>query len=532
MRLTTEPRTIWVVCLATAVVLAAACGSDDGGRALDGAGPGYGIGGTNGAGATDNGADPGGYAGALGELPDEEKDLSAFRAPVVTGQHLWFVNPDSNRVALIEATTLEVQVLNGGFRPTYVGAVPADGVNSALVINAGSSDATWFRVKDGKITTRTIALHRGANRWAVSPSGRWAVAWSAEEPGVPLDPTEGLQDITVVDLKTDPPATQRLAVGYRPSALSYSVGEESLVVVAEPGISVIDLRAEVPETVRWIQLGSGTGRGVTVTPSGEFALVRRSGQPTVEILPLDGAPTATVELDGPVTDLELDASGSRAVAVVREKRQIAVFDVVDTYVDPALFDELTVPDEVFGSVALSPDGELATLYTTAVDSGRLVLVDLRDGDDYLSFRVVDVKAPVRSVRSTPDGDHAIALMGPAAGSTNPGSFALVAVRTARFPRIESTQAPVHQVAVDSAQALVTTRDSQSGIFESYLIQMPGGSIERVRLSSPPTAVGVLAEQGLGYVSQSHPEGRVSILNFASGQVRTLTGFELASKVVE
>jgi hypothetical protein len=517
-------------CLGAALALAVACGSDESTMARDG-GSGSGAGGT-GAGASGS-EDPGpGAAGALGGLPDEDKDLSAFRAPVVTGQHLWFVNPDSNRVALIEATNLEVQVLSGGFRPTYVGAVPADGVNSALVINTGSSDATWFRVDNGQVTSRTIALHRGANRWTVSASGRWAVAWSAEEAGVPLDPTEGLQDITIVDLKTDPPATQRLAVGYRPSALSYAAGEEALIVVAEPGISVIDLRGEVPETVRWIQLGSGTGRGVNVTPSGEFALVRRSGEPTVEILPLDGAPTATVTLDGPVTDLELDAAGSRAVAVVREQRQIAVFDVVGAYADPSQFDELTVPGELFGSVALSPDGELATLYTTAVDSGRLVLVDLRAGANYLSHRVVDVKAPVRSVRSTPDGDHAIALMAPAEDSTNPGSFALVSVRSPRFPRIEATQAPVHQVAVDSAHALVTTRDAEQGVYESYMIQMPGGSIERVRLSSPPTAVGVLAELGLGYVAQSHPEGRVSVLNFASGQVRTLTGFELASKVVE
>lgn len=524
-------------CAATVLLaVALGCGSeDDGGReASDGGGwspPDDGSGVDSGSGGFTSG--PGGFGGALGELPEEEKDLSAFRAPVVTGEHLWFVNPESSRVALIEATSLEVRVLDGGFRPTYVAAVPSDeDVSSALVLNVGSEDATWFRLEGSKITERTFPVEHRANRWAVSASGRWATAWSVKEPDEALDPTEGLQDITVVDLAADPPATHRLTVGYRPSALSYSAGEQELIVVSEGGISVIDLWDEAPAAAGWLDLGSASGRGVVVTPDGEFALVRRTGEPTVEILALDGAPPAVVTFDAPVTDLELDAEGQRAVAVVREKRQFVVFDVDAAFADPSDFDVATVSGEVFGSVALSPDGELAALYTTAVDSGRIVVADLREGDDFLDHRVVDVKGPVQSVRTTPDGDYAIALMGQAQGSDNPGSFAVVSLREARFPRIEATAAPVHQVAVSSEHALVTTRDTSADVFESHLIQMPSGRLDRVRLSSPPTAVGILDDRALGYVAQSHPEGRVTILNFESAGARTLTGFELASKVVE
>ena len=405
-------------------------------------------------------------------------------------------------------------------------------MSSALVLNVGSRDATWFRLKGKKITERTFSIAHRANRWAVSPSGRWATAWSAEDPDERLDPTDGLQDITVVDLGIEPPKTHRLTVGYRPSALSYSAGEETLIVVSEAGLSVIELGGSSPSSAGWIDLGSATGRGVVVTPDGEYALVRRTGEPTVRILALDGAPPADVLLGGAVTDLELDAVGRRAVAVVREKRQLAVFDVEAAFADPADFDVVTVPGEVFGSVALSPDGEVAALYTTALDSGRIVIADLRSGSTYLDTRVVDVKGPVLSVRTTSGGDHAIALMGKAAASTNPGSFAVVSLREARFPRVEATTAPVHQVAVSADHALVTTRDSAAGIFETHLIEMGSGRLDKVRLSSPPTAVGILGEQALGYVAQSHPEGRVTVLNFASAAARTLTGFELASKVVE
>jgi hypothetical protein len=374
-------------------------------------------------------------------------------------------------------------------------------------------------------------VHARANRWKVADSGRWAVAWSQAEPGESLDPTEGLQDITIADLKTDPPETHRLTVGYRPSALSFSAAEEELIVVSSVGISVIDLQGLVPNTVRWLDLGSASGRGVAVTPDGQFALVHRSRSSVVDILPLDGSPAAHVNLSGRVTDLELSADGRRAVAVIREQRRLAVLSLPEAFIDPEDFDVLEVPGELFGSVALSPDGDIATLYTTAVEHSRLVIADLRP-TTYLEHRTIDVMAPVKSVRPTPDGEHAIVLMGPASESNKPGSFAVVALRSPRFPRIEATAAPVFQVAVSSEHALVTTRDPTSKIYESHLVQMPSGRLDGVRLSSPPTAVGILPEQGLGWVAQSHAEGRVTIVNFANAQARTLTGFELASKVVE
>lgn len=484
-------------------------------------GPNFGGGG---AGMTDDG---------LEDLPEEAKDLNAFRAPVATGDYLWFVNPDSNRVALIDAEHLEVQVLNGGHRPTYVAAVPsAPGSESALVINAGSHSATWFRHFEDRIETVEFPLHEGANRWTVASSGRWAVAWSAVEPNQALDPTDGLQDVTVVDLEAEPPATQRLTVGYRPQQVGFSEDEKTLIVVALGGISVIDLTATPPATVRLLDVGGGSGRGVAITPDGDHALVHRSSSSTVQILSLRGAPPVEVELSGPVTDLGLSADGTRAVAVVREQRQIAVLELPGVLDDPEGFETLTVPGEVFGSVALSADGLTAALYTTAVDHGRLVLVDLRNGAGYLTHRTVDVRAPVTGVQPTPDGEHAIVLMGRAAGSEKPGSFSLVALREQRFPRVEGTGAPIHQVAVSAERAVVTTRNDQSRVYESFMVQMPSGQVDVVRLSSPPTAVGILSDLDLGYVAQSHPEGRVTILSFASGRPRTLTGFELASKIVE
>ncbi len=534
-------------CASLAAVVAVACSDDDGGRgaALDGAGPSgsgadfdgdqggvnfdSGTGGTLGLGDVAMGG-----AGVIATLPDEEEDDSAFRAPVATGDHLWFANPESSRVALIDATTLEVRVLNAGFQPTYVAAVPTeDGSSSALVLNVGSQDATWFRVGEQSVDSVTFETHAGANRWAVSDSGRWAIAWSAAEKGVPLDPTEGLQDITIVDLSQDPPATKRLTVGYRPSALGFDSAESRALVVAEPGISVVELSAE-PHVSAWEDLGEGAGRDVSLTPDGSHALVRRQGSREIEIVALDGGVSRTIELSAPVTDLDLSDDGSRAVAVVREQRELVVLEFPEILDAPGVFDSVVVPGEVFGSAALTSDGDTVALYTNAVDSDRVTIVDLREGDGYLGYRTVSIKAPVKSMTTTPDGEHAIALQGVVQGSAKAGSFGIIPLRAERFPRVVGTEAPTRHVSVGNSRALVTTTSSDGsvGVHAAHLIEMPSLRVDEVRLASPPTAAGLLSDLGLGYVAQSHLEGRLTILDFMSAEARTLTGFELGAKVVE
>ncbi len=511
------------------------CSADGSGRASSdsGSGPNLATGGTYDGGGLGTGTGGLlGYGGDLGELPEEEEDLTAFRAPVATGDYLWFANPESSRVALISAVTLEVQLLTAGFQPTYVASVPRPaGEHSALVLNVGSEDATWFRVKDAVVEQSTFETHAHANRITVSATGKWAVVWSAEG-SEELDPTDGLQDITLVRLNGTEVATYRLTVGYRPSQVAFDADEKRAIVVSEPGISILDLEAATPESSSFIDLSAGDGRDVSLTPSGDLALVRRTGEPSIDVVSLDGSGVTSVTLSGPVTDLDLSADGKRAVAVVREKRELSVLALPDIVTSPTTFDTVKVDDELFGSAALTADGKTAALYTTAVESDRVIVVDLAAGDDYLASRVVEVKAPVTTVSTTPDGEHAVALLGAVPGSDNPGSFAVIPLRAPRFPRVVGTLAPVSEVAIGSEYALLTTSNVATEAFEVHLVRMPSLSVDAVRLSSPPLSAGILAERALGYVAQSHPEGRVSILDFENSGARTLTGFELAAKVVE
>ena len=209
-------RLFYAVAATLGAVVAGACSSDASGDA-----------------AFNGPADPSGNGTAgtgsnLGEgvpvtTPDPEKEVDrAFRVPVVSGHWVWTANPTSGRVALIDAKTFTVKTALAGAGPTYLAALPAEGGGSrALVINSESLDATLL-VADaaGEIETRaTLPVHEGANAWAISPDGRFAIAWTDASAVAGADPSEGFQDITVLDLGGKTLTSKRLSVGYRPARI-------------------------------------------------------------------------------------------------------------------------------------------------------------------------------------------------------------------------------------------------------------------------------------------------------------------------
>src|SRR5262245_1885910 len=109
-------------------------------------------------------------------LAPESEVESSFRVPVVTGRLIWTANPASGRVALVDALTHEVLTLPAGLQPTYLAAIPGNTDNRALVINAGSYDATLFRDgAGGELEQLDIPIHQNATAWTLSDSGRFAI---------------------------------------------------------------------------------------------------------------------------------------------------------------------------------------------------------------------------------------------------------------------------------------------------------------------------------------------------------------------
>jgi hypothetical protein len=380
-----------------------------------------------------------------------------------------------------------------------------------------------------------VATHVGANRWSVSATGKWAVAWSAVERGQMLDPTEGLQEITVIDLSEKDMKATRLTVGYRPSAVQISEDDQSLIVVSAEGLTLIELGDE-PTQKEWVDLGfEEETRDVSLNQQGTHALVRRTGLSTVELIDLADVEHSTeLTFSGAVTDLDL-AEGGRAVAVIREKSELATFNLSDVLTNPLAIDVVKLSGEIFGSAALTNDGQIAVLYTNAVANDQVNIVNLEPGSEFLQARKVSTQSSVYSVTTTPDGLHAAILGGDGAGKPS-DSFALLALRNERFPRVVGTGAAVAQVALSNGFGIISASSKVESVFEAYLLEFPSLSVRYAKMSTEPLATGViqLESEGvsLAYSAQKHSEGRVTFFDLATDQARTLTGFELSAEVVD
>ncbi len=522
--------------LGSALLLSQCGSSSSKGTAANGAGGGAsydgGSYGTGGSGAYGGGSDAG--------LPPEKELEGSYRAPVTTGKFVWSANPDSGRVALIDATSLEVRTVDAGFGPTYLAAIPGQNgkvASSAIVLNVLGHDATLLRIQpDGSIATKTLPTHADANAWAMGPGGHWAIAWSDARNVKNPDPTQGFQDITVIRLDAGKEASTELSVGYRPTSVRFDATGTHAYAVTDPGISVVDLGGAAPQVTGLVQVTDNpadnpASRDVTITPDGKLALVRRDGSPDVGVVTLATGARIARTLPGNVTDLDLSEDGTRAVAVVRSMSQVDVFQVPGITASP-LYDTATIDGEEFGSVSLSPDGKVAVLYENAVDNDHVTVLSL-DSQTYLDHRTVALKAPVQAVFVAPDAQSALALQSTPSGSTKAGAFSVIPTTVARAPRIEGTDAPPTAVAIapsPSSRALVTVRDDPTRRFGVYVARMPSLQVDYMPLASPPIATGMVPAAGKGYVAQLNPDGRITFIDLVDGTARTLTGFELAAKV--
>ena len=85
---------------------------------------------------------------------------------------------------------------------------------------------------------------------------------------------------------------------------------------------------------------------------------------------------------------------------------------------------------------------------------------------------------------------------------------------------------------DGASAVVATRDLALARYGAYLVHLDNLEETLVALPSPPLAAGIVPLANQAFVAQAHPEGRITFVNVEDGRFKTLTGFELAGRVVE
>ncbi len=488
--------------------------------------------GEGGAGATDPGPPPANDAGV--DAPPEQELESSFSSPVATGNYVWITNPTSGRVAYIHAQTLEIEVVDAGHAPTYLAAVPDEDDDVAIVLNVLSQDATVLRASSGILTTTTLPVPSTGNAWAIAASGRWATAWTDWRAIDDPDPIDGFQDISVLDLSQDDEQSTALTVGYRPVALAYDDQGSRLFAVTEVGVSVVALDGPAPSVIANVALSDDpfedtSSRDVAITSDGAYALVRRDYDEIVNVVSLEDGELIDVVLPAAPTDLDLAPDGSVAVAVLRDTSQVALLRLPDIADDPESFDIVQVESVVIGSVSLASDSSMAFLYTNAIESPALTVLDTAEPEP--EPRNIALHASVQAVFPTPDGSHAVVLHQPGV-SEYPAAFSVVPIAELLPSRIAGLNAPIASVAVapSGERVLVAVGSETDPDYGLVVAHMPSLQVDRHLLASKPIAAGIVDGPGRGYAAQEHPDGRITFVDFDSGDVRTITGFELASQV--
>lgn len=481
---------------------------------------------------------PGGSGGSGPIVVPPEKELEqSFLAPVVTGKYVFSANPKSGRVAVIDAETYKVRLFNAGFGPKYLAAIPDN--RGAIVINELSHDTTLFELSgdDVSVVDAMLPVHDDANAWSVSPDGRFAIAWTHTETAEQLDPTAGSQTITVLDLQQR--RAVALTVGFHPTQVVVDERSERAFVVSDDGVSVVTL-GDAPEVqllapVSEDPLEEPAARDVSILPNGSYAVVRIEGSSILRLVDLSREDALTAyDLGAPIADVDLSRDGKLALAAVPGIHQLVIVPMPPTG-DASSFERVAIASEITSSVSLSDDSTLALLYQNGADNSHLSVLDLRP-EAGRAVHTLDLKGPVVAAFAAPGGASAIAFQKPISGSKRAGLWSGVPTLQRRSAKIVGTDAVPSALAFDDQgqYALVTVGSETSAVHGVYRVVLSTMQEDFVDLASSPAAgaTGIVPEVGRGFVAQTHPEGRITFVDLKTAQAHTITGFELAARILQ
>lgn len=562
---------------AAALLLAGSCGNDDaGGGAFNSRSPSAPQVNNPGGNAPRGGADGAfGNPGAAGSgaqipvIPPEVEVMAAFEQPQASERFVYAANPDSGSVSIIDAQALSIETIEAGVEPRFLRTLA--GSDDAIVLNVGSDDATIIRSPGAGTRTSTVDVVRGANAIAVTPDGRYAVVYFNSRFARAGNASGSFQDVTVIALGRDGEEDRAIGmtVGFRPRDVFFRADYEQAYVVTDDGISVLDfaeIDAQGTGIARLIALGPDAdqqGLDVSVTPDGHYALARRPDSPTVRLVNLDSGETFALDLSehvavpppaeetgegdagtpepapfvAEVTDLDLSPSGAFALAAVRNASTVLRIPVPQGFEDPSAIEAHVIEGEFVGSVSISPSSESALLYTTAANVERITVLDLAGDDDP---RTVALRKSVAAVAIAPDSETALIIHTRADGDpAEPGlspdqqidrsyGYSVLRVTTGDV-KLQVTPAPpgVFTMVPDGDYLFLLfaggTREVQKVETKSFLVTTS-------QLGSPPISIGSVPKSERVFVNQEHPDGRITFIDWKTSKARTVTGFELNSRI--
>jgi hypothetical protein len=504
--------------------------------------------------------------------PPEVEERRSFQTPQAGGRYVYVANPLRDTVAVIDSRSLAIQSVEAGDGPTYLTTIPGQDV--ALVINVNSHTLTILRTTDSGTATSNVAIVSGANALAIAPDGRHAVAYFDGSAPNARPGNGSFQDLSLITLEAGSDRSVQLSVGFSPIEVAFSADGNTGFVVTEDGISTLrfaditgptivpnisleDTRVLPPPDGGTSDGGTPDGgdgatpvnpsgapaRDISITPDGRYAIARVEGSNILRLVNLSTGTITPITVDGVVTDLDIAPSGAYCIGIVRERSRMLRIPIPEGFTDMRAITRTDATGEFVGSVSISPDGERALLYTTALPLERVTLVNLADATQPLN--IVRMRKAVRAVAFAPDSRSALVVHTRATGSPDeagidqetridrsPG-YTLIDAAT-RFAKLQLTPADVGPFTMvpDGTTSFVLLRSDAQSIAQAHRISMRSFVVDTLTLGSPPSSVGSVPGTQRAFIGQEHPEGRITFVDWSTGALQSLTGFELNSRVVD
>ncbi len=520
------------------------------------------------------------------EPPSEMEDEGDFRVPRASGRFVYSASESSDSVAVIDSSTLAIDVVGVGRGPTVVAPLSTEG--PVAVLDQGSDDVALLRTDDaGATTVEIIPSSPGANNLAVSEDGEYVFVYHDVDGPEELGPGSD-QELTVIEIPTG--QAYEMTVGAHPRDVVFDSAGSVAYMVTDDGVNVIP-------TADLAMIGKPDLIPVTDDPAIDparleihvaadqgAALARIDGDPRLFATDLATGEQFTFDLPGAATDLDIARDSSFAIVTLPSLTGSRFIEVPLPVTAATELLEFPVDGEYVGLAHLSPEGSTMLLYTTvdprssqhpglpdphgpafggsAGSSGssgssegsgssgdgdpetgdeppldedpRQRVTIMRRGDgDWAEQLTLFVDHPVVSVGMAPDGANAMLVHGedPELPAT-PYSYTLLDL-SKQFPVkklqvVEAEPGPI-LFTPDGDRSVVLLRDDPSDVRRVDLVDLRSFIVDGLSLGSPPEGAGHVEATDKIFVSQEHPTGRITFLDRDSN-VETVTGYRLNDAV--
>lgn len=306
-----------------------------------------------------------------GGTPPPEQEMEAnFRVPRASGGFVYSTSESTNSVAVIDSSTLGIEVVAVGRKPTVVLPIdPGSALGAVAVLNQDSDDVSLLRtIAAGETTVEWREITPGANNLAVTPDGRYVFAHVDVDAPEEIGPGSD-QEVSVIDVTSNQVA--RMTVGAHPRTIAFSPDSEFAYIVTADGVNVVAMGDGMfdgkPDIVP-VHVEQGivpSELEVHVAPRHGIALARIDGDRRLVATDLHLRSQQVFTLPGVPTDLDISPDDGFALLTLPSLTGSSrLFELTLPLDEDSELREHLVADEYVGLTQIAPDGQTLVLYTS------------------------------------------------------------------------------------------------------------------------------------------------------------------------